>query len=60
MEYKSSIPIFAAIALFGLIAQPASAAPPVYHIYAGNTHSHTAYTWSHGAQYVKNGCRGIM
>lgn len=27
-------------------------ARPVYHIYAGNTHSHTAYTWSHGEQWV--------
>jgi len=25
---------------------------PVYHIYDGNTHSHTAYTWSHGEQWV--------
>ncbi len=27
--------------------------PPAYHIYAGNTHSHTVYTWSHGPQFVK-------
>jgi hypothetical protein len=29
--------------------------PPVppYHIYSGNTHSHTAYTWSHGDQWAK-------
>jgi hypothetical protein len=27
-------------------------AQPVYHIYAGNTHSHTAYTWSHGEQWI--------
>jgi hypothetical protein len=26
---------------------------PQYHIYAGNTHSHTVNTWSHGEQYVK-------
>ena len=26
---------------------------PVYHIYAGNTHSHTVYTWSHGEQFAK-------
>ncbi len=25
---------------------------PEYHIYAGNTHSHTVYTWSHGDQWV--------
>jgi hypothetical protein len=30
-----------------------------YHIYAGNTHSHTSYTWSHGEQYANNGCAGI-
>jgi hypothetical protein len=28
------------------------ATPPVYHIYAGNTHSHTSFTWSHGDQWV--------
>ena len=26
---------------------------PEYHIYAGNTHSHTTNTWSHGEQYAK-------
>lgn len=30
-----------------------------YHIYAGNTHSHTSYTWSHGEQWAKSGCRGV-
>src|SRR5262249_16322970 len=25
---------------------------PAYHIYAGNTHAHTVYTWSHGEQWV--------
>jgi hypothetical protein len=25
---------------------------PAYHIYAGNTHSHTVYTWSHGEQFI--------
>ncbi len=36
--------------------------PPVpeYHIYAGNTHSHTAYTWSHGDHLATNGCAGIL
>ena len=37
--------------LLGRKAQPPSA-QAVYHIYAGNTHSHTAYTWSHGEQWV--------
>jgi hypothetical protein len=31
-----------------------------YHIYAGSTHAHTAYTWSHGDQFAKNGCSGIL
>jgi hypothetical protein len=32
--------------------QPGLPASPVYHIYAGNTHSHTAFTWPHGPQWV--------
>jgi hypothetical protein len=39
----------------------AGAPPPVeYRILAGNTHSHTAYTWSHGDQFTTNGCAGIL
>lgn len=34
-----------------LPAQETNLPAPVYHIYAGNTHSHTAYTWSHGEQW---------
>ena len=45
-----------AFALAGFRAHPSS---PQYQIYAGNTHSHTEYTWSHGAQYDNNGCAGI-
>jgi hypothetical protein len=26
---------------------------PAYHIYAGNTHAHSVYTWSHGPQFNK-------
>jgi hypothetical protein len=33
---------------------------PDYHIYAGNLHAHTAYTWSHGEQFAKGECAGIM
>ncbi|MBS1813378.1 MAG: CehA/McbA family metallohydrolase [Acidobacteria bacterium] len=33
---------------------------PQYHIYAGNTHAHTAFTWSHGEMLAKNGCKGIQ
>ena len=32
---------------------------PEYHIYRGNTHSHTSFTWSHGAQWAKNDCKGV-
>jgi hypothetical protein len=32
---------------------------PQYHIYAGNTHAHTSYTWSHGEQWIKNSCSGV-
>jgi hypothetical protein len=28
--------------------------PVTYHVYAGNTHAHTAYTWSHGEQWAKS------
>ena len=31
-----------------------------YRIYAGNTHSHTAYTWSHGEHLAKSDCAGIL
>jgi hypothetical protein len=34
-------------------ADPKSGTAPVYHIYAGSTHAHTSFTWSHGDQYVK-------
>lgn len=59
MKTSRVLPALVLLVLVLFIA-PGIAAPPVYHIYAGNTHSHTAYTWSHGAQYIKNGCRGIM
>ena len=32
---------------------------PQYKIYAGSTHSHTQFTWSHGEQW-KHGCAGIL
>jgi hypothetical protein len=43
-------------------AAPAQQTPAAeYYIYAGNTHSHTMYTWSHGEQYLPNyGCGGIL
>ncbi|HEX5553989.1 MAG TPA: hypothetical protein VFX43_12160 [Chitinophagaceae bacterium] len=33
-------------------AAQAPASAPVYHIYAGNTHAHTIFSMSHGAQYI--------
>jgi hypothetical protein len=44
------------VGIGNIAAKPPS---PVYHIYAGNTHAHTAYTWSHGEQFPTNGCAGI-
>ncbi|MEO6910449.1 MAG: hypothetical protein ABI158_05960, partial [Edaphobacter sp.] len=43
-----------------LIGSAAHAQTPRYHIYAGNTHSHTLYTWSHGEQWAKGECSGIL
>lgn len=50
------LPLFCVIALAAQTSPPA----PGYHIYAGNTHSHTAYTWSHGDHLATNGCAGIL
>jgi hypothetical protein len=33
---------------------------PIYHIYRGSTHAHTQYTWSHGEQWRKKDCKGIV
>lgn len=41
-------------------AQTKAVAPPHYNIYEGNTHSHTQYTWSHGEQWDRQGCSGIL
>lgn len=30
-----------------------------YHIYAGSTHAHTAFTWSHGEMLEKSNCSGV-
>jgi hypothetical protein len=61
------MPRFSAVSLCSaLLAAPAVAAaqtgPPMpdYRIYAGNLHAHTAYTWSHGEQFAKGECAGIM
>lgn len=52
-------------AAFGVMAWATVApaqkqAAPAYHIYTGNTHSHTQYTWSHGEQWTKSDCAGIL
>jgi hypothetical protein len=39
---------------FGDVIAAADSPPPTYQIYSGNTHAHTAYTWSHGEQWEKN------
>lgn len=50
-----------AIVLTSAILTGQTPAPaPEYHIYAGNMHAHTAYTWSHGEHLVTNGCAGIL
>jgi hypothetical protein len=43
-----------------LLGQAGSPPAVEYRILAGNTHSHTAYTWSHGDQFTTNGCAGIL
>jgi hypothetical protein len=49
-------PLLAIVPLLIAASLPAAVPPPpapAYHIYAGNTHAHTAYTWSHGDQWQK-------
>jgi hypothetical protein len=45
--------MFFAICLLLMIGAGPATHQVEYHIYAGNTHSHTAYTWSHGDQWEK-------
>jgi hypothetical protein len=66
MESKDPVMIrFAEICLLaGFVpfaaAQTAPAKAPVYHLYAGSTHAHTAFTWSHGDMLAKNTeCVGV-
>ncbi|MEO6923853.1 MAG: hypothetical protein ABI142_08510 [Bryocella sp.] len=49
-----------AIITAATLACAAQAQAPRYHIYSGNTHAHTQYTWSHGEQWQKNNCKGIL
>ena len=48
--------ILASLMSVALYAQTAS----IYKIYAGNTHSHTQFTWSHGEQWEHSACAGIL
>src|SRR3954463_2194177 len=52
--------VFASILLLAGCATTVPAEPagepaksPTYHIYAGNIHAHTSFTWSHGDQWQK-------
>lgn len=48
-------------AFFGtIIMATASFAQPAYHIFAGSTHAHTVFTWSHGEHLAKGDCSGIL
>ncbi len=50
---------FCGLATLLLIGQT-SGSGSEYHVYAGSTHAHTSYTWSHGEQFAKNDCAGIQ
>jgi hypothetical protein len=52
----------AALCAFSLTLLPGQTGKSAdeYHIYTGSTHAHTASTWSHGDQWAKNGCAGIL
>jgi hypothetical protein len=51
----ASVSIAFFVSLGVMLAQKAQ-----YQIYAGSTHAHTSLTWSHGDQFAKNGCAGIL
>ncbi|MEJ7589473.1 MAG: hypothetical protein WKI04_18120, partial [Ferruginibacter sp.] len=51
--------ITSSIAAFSLNAQK-NLPLPAFKIYAGSTHAHTAYTWSHGSQYDNAKEAGIL
>src|SRR5215468_817592 len=64
MRRKRSKLMFCAVCALGasvsaaLAADPSINSPSEYHIYAGNTHSHTSLTWSHGEQWVSDKSKG--
>ncbi len=49
-----------AVSVLVLTASAQTADKTQYNIYAGNTHSHTQYTWSHGEQWIAGDCSGIL
>jgi hypothetical protein len=57
--YKTSCSFAAACGAILLCGAPHSTGDD-YQILTGSTHAHTAYTWSHGEQFVKNECKGIL
>ena len=61
---RSALLCLAAVLLAGPFSRGAIAQkqPPAdsYHIYAGSTHAHTEFTWSHGAQWAPSTCAGIL
>ena len=52
--------VLVSMLLMGLLMGQAKRPSAEYKIYAGSTHAHTAYTWSHGEQFSKNECPGIL
>ncbi len=55
---KRLAPLAGAFALSAILVTGQST--PEYQIYAGSTHAHTSYTWSHGDQFTKGDCTGIQ
>jgi hypothetical protein len=41
------------------MGQPAAASAE-YHIFAGSAHAYSTDTWSHGEQFAKSDCAGIL
>jgi hypothetical protein len=50
------VSMLAVVLLTGQTAGPSSE----FRVYAGSTHAHTSYTWSHGDQFTKSDCSGIQ
>ena len=58
MVRTAAVLISIALAPFAIAQKTAKA--PEYHLYAGSTHAHSAFTWSHGDMLAKNPqCVGV-